>query len=326
MKQKLNWAIVGSGNIANDFAQQFDSTAANLVSVVSRSPEKSQQFAASHNIPMSHADFDALIDDPQIDVIYIATPHNSHYPFIYQALSKHKHVVCEKVITLNNRQLTQLVELAQANKVYLFEAMTIHYMPVYADIKNWITSQDLGPLKMIQANFGSFKGYDERYYFDKTLAGGALFDIGVYALNFVRFFLSEQPHEVLTTAYINEFGVDESSVIALKNSANELATVSLTFRAKMPKVGILAYEHGYFTFTDYPSADTVTFTSTDGQQQSFNKGDASQRLAYEVRTISDIINNNAPNPYISYTQDVLAIMDKVRDTWGLSYDNEETFN
>lgn len=325
MNNKLNWAIVGTGNIAQKFASQFDHTAANLFSVVSRSSEKAKDFAQEYSIIKTHDSFDSLLDDPLVDIVYIATPHNSHYNYIYKALHKNKHVVCEKVITLNSKQLNQLIEIANKNNLYLFEAMTIHYMPVYSDIKNWIQTQNLGPLKMIQANFGSFKEYDQRYFFKKDLAGGALFDIGVYALNFVRFFLSEQPHEILTTAYINDYGVDESSVISLKNKNNELANISLTFRAKMPKVAIVAYEYGYFTFNEYPSSDNVVFTLPNGEQKVFSSGDSANRLSYEVSTISKIISTKASNPYITLTRDVLEIMDKVRATWGLTYDAEEIF-
>ena len=254
MSEKLNWAIVGTGGIANEFASQFDTTFSNLVSVVSRSQEKANDFAVKHNIPNALSNYEDLLADDLIDIIYIATPHNKHYEYIFKALKHNKHVFCEKVIVLNNKQLSQLIDLANQKKLYLFEAMTIHYMPVYDEIATWIQKQDLGPLKMIQANFGSYKNYDDRYFFKKELAGGALFDIGVYALNFVRFFLSEKPNEIQSNVVINEYGVDESSVIILKNSKKELASIALTFRAKMPKVGIVAYEKGYFTFEEYPSS------------------------------------------------------------------------
>lgn len=322
MTKKLNWGIIGTGGIANEFASQFDEDFANLASVVSRSQTNADAFADKYNIPTAYSNYDDILNDPTIDIVYIATPHNKHYEYIYKALSMNKHVCCEKVIVLNNKQLSQLLDMAKAKNLYIFEAMTIHYMPIYSDIKKWINSQDLGPLKMVQANFGSFKNYEDRYFFKKDLAGGALFDIGVYALNFVRYFLSKQPNDISTHVVINEHGVDESSTIILKNDNDELASIALTFRAKMPKVGIVAYEEGYFTFNQYPSSDKVTFTTHNGDVKTFEAGSSSKRLSYEVSQISEIILKGQNNPYIELTRDVIEIMDIVRDSWGLEYDDE----
>lgn len=173
---------------------------------------------------------------------------------------------------------------------------------------------------MIQASFGSFKETDPSvYYFNKELAGGALFDIGTYALSFVRNFLSSKPTEVLTLGNLHESGVDESSAIILRNAENELATVSLTFRAKMPKQGIVAFEKGFFTIMDYPRPTKAVFTSFDGKETLFEAGEYSQGLNYEVAAFTDMILDGTHNLTIGYTQDVLEVMDTVRKQWGLVY-------
>ena len=324
MKKKLKWAIIGTGGIAHEFADQFQSDNAAIEAVVSRNQNAADNFANKFHISKAYSDYESVLSDSEVDIIYIATPHNMHYEYIYRALEANKHVVCEKVIVLNSRQLNVLRKLADKNGLYLFEAMTIHYMPVYKDVKEWIKTNDLGPLKMIQVNFGSFKNINDRYFFKKELAGGALFDIGVYALNFARFFLSQQPNSVLTQVVMNKSGVDESSTISLKNEKEELANISLTFRAKMPKVGIIAFENGYFTVDDYPSAKNILYTSHSGETVSFESGDSTKRLNYEVKEISQIILSKIPNPYIDLTSDVLELMDKVRKEWNLIYEGYET--
>lgn len=318
--RKLNWGIIGTGNIANDFAKQFPREAANLYGVASRTVEKSVDFAKTHQVEKSFSSYEALIHDELVDVVYIAVPHNFHYELILKSLEAKKHVVCEKTITISKEQLDHAVSLARENNVYLFEAMTIHHMPLYRKLKEWIKENDVGPLKMIQVNFGSFKTFDKNYYFfNKHLAGGALFDIGVYALHFTRWFLSSKPQEVLTLGNIHETGVDESSAIILRNKEKELATISLTFRAKMPKQGIVAFENGYFTITNYPRADKATFTTNDGKVTVIEAGDTEKGLTYEVGSISDIIVNGKENPYLSLTLDVMEMMDKLRENWGLIY-------
>lgn len=322
---RLNWGIIGTGTIANEFASQFPQGNASLFTVASRTEEKAEKFAETYDIPHFFGSYDALIEHEDVDVVYIAVPHNYHYDIIMASLAAKKHVVCEKAITISKKQLDDAIALAEKNDVYLFEAMTIHHMPLYEKIKEVAKEKELGPLKMVQVNFGSFKTFDQSYYFfNKDLAGGALFDIGVYALNFARWFLSSKPDEILTIGNIHEeFGVDESSAIILRNKEKELATVSLTFRAKMPKQGVVAYEYGYFTIDNYPRADKATFTSHDGKVETIEIGKTARGLAYEVENITDIILKKEKNRYLEYTADVVEIMDHVRKEWGLTYPFEK---
>ncbi|MFB6465420.1 Gfo/Idh/MocA family protein [Cytobacillus sp. Hz8] len=317
----LNWGIVGTGVIANEFAQQFLAGNANLYGVSSKSEIQAKQFAGKYNIEKVFATNDELINEPEVDVVYIAVPHNIHYELIMQSLKAKKHVVCEKLITISKEQLDKATELANKNNVLLFEAMTIHYMPLYTKLNEWIKAHDLGPLKMVQVNFGSFKTFDQsRYFFNKDLAGGALFDIGVYALNFTRWFLTSKPEEIDTLGNIHtSTGVDESSVIILRNKEKELASISLTFRAKMPKQGVVAFENGYFTITNYPRADKAIFTDLEGNVTIIEEGQTAKGLAYEVEKITDLILYKKENPNLQYTLDVLEIMDNVRNKWGLHY-------
>lgn len=318
--KKLKWAILGTGQIASEFASRFSAERADLVAVASRTSGKAQAFAEKYAIPVSYGDYAELLADASVDVVYIAVPHSHHYPLIKASLEAGKHVLCEKVITINKAQLDEVVHLAEEKGIYLSEAMTLYHMPLYRELNDWIKTHDIGPLKMIQASFGSFKDTDSSvYYFNKDLAGGALFDIGTYALSFVRNFMSSKPIEVLTMGNLHESGVDESSAIILRNAENELATVSLTFHAKMPKQGIVAFEKGFFTIMDYPRPTKAAFTSFDGKETLFEAGEYAQSLNYELAAFTDMVLDGAHNSTIGYTQDVLEVMDTVRKEWGLVY-------
>ena len=317
---KIRWAILGTGTIATEFASHFQADNAELIAVASRSKEKAQGFAEQYGIPAYYDDYMELLADEAVDAIYIALPHSHHHQWIKASLEAGKHVLCEKVITVNKIQLDELVQLAEEKGLYLAEAMTIYHMPLYRKLKEWIAEQDLGPLKMIQASFGSFKDTDPSvYYFNKELAGGALFDIGTYALSFVRNFMTSKPTEIMTMGNLHESGVDESSAIILRNAEAELATVSLTFRAKMPKQGVVAYEKGFLTIMDYLRSTKAIFTSYDGKVSIIEAGDSAQALNYEVADFSERILNGTKNETLTYTVDVLEIMDKVRKDWGLVY-------
>ena len=317
---KLNWVILGTGTIANAFAAHFEAEKAVLYGVASRNQSKSQAFADKYGIQNSYGSYDEALADENVDLVYVAIPHSHHFEIMKAALNAGKHVLCEKVITVNSSQLQEITQLAKEKNVYVAEAMTIFNMPLYRTLKEWIHENDLGPLKMIQASFGSFKDTDPSvYYFNKELAGGALFDIGTYALSFVRHFLSEKPTEILTLGNLHESGVDETSAIILRNKKQELATISLTFRAKMPKQGVVAFEKGFFTINDYPRATTATFTRHDGEQQTIEAGDSVEALNYEVANFTDMILLKTENKTLPLTTDVIEVMDVVRKEWGLEY-------
>lgn len=321
--KKLNWGILGLGQIANEFAEAFNVENAVLYAAGSRNDEKAAAFAKKHAIEKSYGSYEALLADPAIDVVYIATPHSHHADLILKSLENGKHVLAEKAITMNNDQLTQAIKLAKEKKLVLAEAMVIYHMPLYHKLKEIAQEGSLGKLKMIQVSFGSLKEADPtNRFFNKDLAGGALLDIGIYALSFARFFLTSQPHEVHTTMNFYETGVDEQSGILLKNDQDELASISLTFRAKMPKLGIVAFENGFISVNDFPRADKATLTRPDGSVETIEAGNTKQAMNYEIADITNLILSNSPDPALDLTHDVMEIMDTLRKDWGLQYDFE----
>lgn len=186
MKQ-LNWATLGCGVIANELAHALSKEGRTLYSVANRTHEKAVAFAQKYDISKVYDNIDDVFYDPDVDIIYISTPHNTHINYLRKALSNGKHVLCEKSITLNIAELDEAVSLAKENNVILAEAMTIYHMPVYKKLNEIIASGQLGRLNLIQVNFGSYKDYNmTNRFFSRKLAGGALLDIGVYSLSLIR--------------------------------------------------------------------------------------------------------------------------------------------
>jgi len=240
-----------------------------------------------------------------------------------ESLRNNKHVLCEKAITVNGTQLGEIVSLAKEKNLIVAEAMTIYHMPLYKKLRGLVDDGKLGKIKMIQVNFGSLKEYDvTNRFFSPDLAGGALLDIGTYALSFTRYFLSSQPEEILTTVKKFETGVDEQSGIILKNPDDEMAVVSLTMRAKQPKRGIVCGELGYITVENFPRADKATITYPDGSVEVIEDGDTSKALIYEVQDMNNCIMKKNDNDTLGLSIDVMSIMDEVRNQWGLKYSFE----
>ncbi|WP_238860730.1 Gfo/Idh/MocA family oxidoreductase [Clostridium sp. YIM B02569] len=317
---KINWAILGPGTIAADFAKAINEVNGNIYAVGSRNIEKARDFANKYNIEKAYGDYDEMLKDDNIDVVYIATPHCNHYEYIIKSLTNNKNVFCEKAITVNGKQLKEIVDLANRKNLIVAEAMTIYHMPLYKKLRKIVDDGKLGKIKMIQVNFGSLKEYDvTNRFFSPDLAGGALLDIGTYALSFTRYFLSSQPEEILTTVKKFETGVDEQSGIILKNSDDEMAVISLTMRAKQPKRGIVCGELGYITVENFPRADKATITYPDGSVEIIEEGHGSKALEYEIECVNSMVMSKTGNDTLRLSVDVMDIMDEVRKQWNLSY-------
>ena len=202
--------------------------------------------------------------------------------------------------------------------------MTLFHMPLYEKVIKKINKEDLGKVNMVQVSFGSFKEYDENNrFFNLDLAGGALLDIGTYALSFARYFLSSMPEEILSTVKKAKTGVDEKSGIILKTKEDEIATISLAFRSKMPKRGIVSCDNGFITIDNFPRANKATINYLDGTVEVIECGEEEKALDYEVIFMEERINENKEANSIDLTYDVTKIMNKVRKDWGILYPFEK---
>lgn len=174
MKRKLKWATIGCGAIANEMELAMEKRGSKLYSVANRTYEKAELFANKYGIEKVYPNIEEVFEDDDVDIIYICTPHNTHAEYIKRALKAGKHVLCEKAITLNLEELENVIRLATRNHLVLAEAMTLYHMPIYKILNQKIKSNEFGPLKLIQMNFGSYKEYDlNNRFFNPKLAGGA---------------------------------------------------------------------------------------------------------------------------------------------------------
>ncbi|HEL1653035.1 TPA: Gfo/Idh/MocA family oxidoreductase [Streptococcus suis] len=324
VQMKYKWATLGTGVIANELVQALQAMGGNLYSVANRTYDKGVEFAQKYGIEKVYREIDEVFTDPEVDIIYISTPHNTHINYLRKALKAGKHVLCEKSITLNSEELAEAIQLAEENQVVLAEAMTIFHMPIYRQLSEVVASGKLGDLKMIQMNFGSYKEYDmTNRFFNKNLAGGALLDIGVYALSFVRWFMTEKPSQVLSQVKLAPTGVDEQVGILLSNDAGEMATIALTLHAKQPKRGTIAYDKGYIELYEYPRGQKAVITYTEnGSQEVIEAGETAKALSYEVADMEKAIAGIENTMYLAFTQDVMDIMTQLRKEWGLVYPEE----
>ena len=322
--KEYNWVSLGCGVIANELAQAMAAQGRHLYGVANRTHQKAVEFAQKYGVERVYERIEDAFADPKADTIYISTPHNTHIGYLRAALKSGKHVLCEKSITLNTGELAEAAALAEKNGLVLAEAMTIYHMPLYKRLRELVQGGALGPLRMIQMNFGSYKEYNmENRFFNPRLAGGALLDIGVYALSFVRWFLSQAPDRVLSQVKPAPSGVDEQAGILLSNDAGEMATVALTLHAKQPKRGLAAFDKGYIEVYEYPRAQEAVITWTeDGRREVIREGATADALRYEVRDMERAVAGEGNEMCLDFSRDVMAVMTGLRQEWGLVYPEE----
>ena len=323
MKQvKYNWVTIGVGVIGHQLAEAMQELGGNLYGVANRTKEKALKFAEEYQIEKIYDSIDDVFEDENVDIVYISTPHNTHINYLRKALKAGKHVLGEKSITLNSDELEEAIYLAEANHVVLAEAMTIFHMPIYRKLNE--IKDKLGPLRLIQMNFGSYKEYKmSNRFFNKKLAGGAMLDIGVYALSFVRWFMTSAPDQVQSQVKFAKTGVDEQVSLLLKNKEEEMATIILSLHAKQPKRATIVFDQGYITMFEYPRGEKAVITYTnDGHEEVIEYGDISKALSYEVLDMEKAIDGDN-QMHLDYSQDVMKIMTDCRTKWNLVYPEEE---
>lgn len=325
MRDDFNWAVLGTGVIANEMAQALGKMNKKLYAVGNRTHQKALDFAKKYDVQKVYDNIDDMFVDENVDIIYITSPHNTHYKFMKKALENGKHILVEKSITLNSRELDDMIALANKNNRILAEAMTIWHMPIYKKLWKIVQSEELGKVQMITMNFGSFKEYNmENRFFNMNLAGGAMLDIGVYALSIVRSFMSEKPDEILSQWKASLTGSDEQATVLLKNRQQQMATVALTMHSKQPKRAMISCEKGYIEIMEYPRADkAIIVDAQTGAVTKLESGTTENALYYEIMDMENAVKTGDPSAMcLAYTKDVMDIMTKLRKDWNLKYPGE----
>lgn len=315
----LNWAIIGTGVIANEMATTFNKHHRDIYAVFSRHADKTAVFSDKYGISKTFNSLNDVFSDTKVEAVYIATPHNTHFDIAKQALMNGKHVLMEKAITMNKHDLEQLQKLATKKHLLLMEAMTLVHMPLMKKLKSLIDDGLLGEIKTINVTFGSHKTYEaQNRFFNPKLGGGALLDIGVYAFAGARYFMSSQPTDINSFVKYASTGVDEQSVTILNNTRNEMATVSLSLQAKQPKALTISGSKGYFRILEFPRAqEAVWYHTESGQTELIESGHTKDALFYEISDFESGINNPKKlTVYATITTDVFSIFENMKQHWG----------
>lgn len=253
MKDNLNWAVLGTGVIANEMAQTLQKMGKKLYAVGNRTHAKAVAFAEKYGIEMVYDCIDDMFLDENVDIIYITSPHNTHFQFMEKALTHGKHILVEKSITLNSTELERMAGPSRCQPPDYGGSHDHLHMPLYKKLWEIVQSGALGKVQIMTLNFGSYKEYNmQNRFFNMNLAGGAMLDIGVYALSIVRSFMEETPTNILSQWKPSPTGSDEQATDFAAKQSGQMATVALSMHSKQPKRAMISCEKGYIEIMEYP--------------------------------------------------------------------------
>ncbi len=230
MSKKWNWGILGCGHIAEKFSSDLRSLSnANLYATASRTLSKSQEFANRFGYTKAYGSYLELVNDPEVDVIYVATPHSHHLEHSLLCLNHGKAVLCEKAFALNSDQANQMIQASKKQGVFLMEAFWTRFQPAFLKVKELLEDKILGEVKMIRSDFAFNGPYDpmNRLY-NLDLGGGSLLDIGIYPV-FAALQAFGRPEEIKTVAQFSPTGSEESISILFKYANGHIANLQSSF-------------------------------------------------------------------------------------------------
>lgn len=236
--RSIKWGIVGLGNIASQFASDLLLIEnAELTAVASRDFSKAEEFGGKFNALRMYNSYDLLFEDPEVEIVYIATPHNSHAELSIKALEKGKHVLCEKPMALSYKDAERMIEASKKHNTFFMEAFWTRFIPSVQDVLQKINKGAIGKVNYIKADF-AFHGSEKenKRLFDKELGGGALFDIGVYPL-FLSYIVLGKPKEIVAKAIKHKNDIDlQTSMILQYEAAQSVLHASIVSESDMKAV------------------------------------------------------------------------------------------
>ncbi len=288
MTRKTRWGILGPGKIAESFVEDFSHTSNNeVVAVASRSIARARTFAEKFRIPQVLGTYEELYESQEVDIIYIATPHNFHFTQSKAALLAGKSVLCEKPITTNVADAEELFQLSRDKRLYLMEAMWMYFLPAIRKAKEWVNQGRIGQVRSIKSDFGFPVPFDPagRMY-NPDLAGGALLDMGIYPIAMANYFLGADPTQVDVQFRKAATGVD-SDVCVLLQYPRATAMLHTSFECRLPNLTQIIGDTGTLVVPDFWGAKEVSLVVDGSIVETFVDRNPGRGYNFEIMAVSD---------------------------------------
>jgi predicted dehydrogenase len=327
VKQVVRWGVLGPGVISRAFAAGLRAAeGAQLLAVGSRSGERAGAFAAEFGVPRSYDSYEALAADDEIDALYVGTPHAFHEAHTTLCLRHKKHVLCEKPLAINAAQARRMIQAAREEDRLLMEAMWTRFLPSLERVLEILADGAIGEPRMLTADLGFHAEVDpSSRLFDPVLGGGALLDLGVYAVSLASL-LFGPPVDVNGIANLATTGVDEECSILTRHKEGQMTTALASFRVDTAKEALIQGTRGWIRIHEPWWAPTrVTVKSKEHGEEHIHLPFRGGGFTHEAEAFMELIRNNQRDSSVMPLEESLSIMkvmDTLRRQWGLRYPME----
>ncbi|MCB2178554.1 Gfo/Idh/MocA family oxidoreductase [bacterium] len=322
MSEPFRWGILGPGRIAEKFAKDLQVVPdAALVAVASRSG--GQDFARKFSVPVVYDSYQALAEDPNIDAVYIATPHNFHYEQAKLCLEAGKPVLVEKPLTVNAKEAEALIELSQRKGVFLMEALWSRFLPVYQTVRNWLDHGMIGEVIALRASFCFRARQDEQdRWLNPNLAGGTLLDLGIYPISVFQWITGQNPVNVQALGTLGDTGVDITLSVNMQYPDGILGHFVTSFEFNMKNDLLISGAEGSIHIHGLFGAATSATLDANGMETTVTEPHRSSGFEYEIEEATRCIREGRlESSHISHAETLanIQVMDDIREQIGLIY-------
>ena len=315
--------IIGAGWIARKMVKALAPLdEVEVYTVGSRSYEKAAAFAQEHAIPMAYGSYEELVCDPLVDLVYIATPHSHHYEHAMLALNHGKHVLVEKAFTANAAQASTLIATARAKGLFITEAIWTRYMPLSHKVREIMESGVIGEPRVLTATLCYMMEFKERIV-RADLCGGALLDLGVYALNFARMYFGTDIVKTVSNCHLGPTGMDMHESISLSYADEKMANLQAGALCLNDRQGIISGTEGYIRVDNINCPEVVeVYRNYELVERHVKPADMVNGYEYQVlecmRCIREGLLESPMMPH-EETISIMKQMDDLRKEWGVEY-------
>ncbi len=325
MSKTYNWAILGCGRIARKFAGDLKLLPnARLYAAASRSLDNAQAFATDLGFEKAYGSYDEMVNDPAVDVVYIASPHSHHFEHAMLCLNHRKAVLCEKAFAINGKEVAKMIETSKRNNTFLMEAFWTRFQPSFLKVLDIIRSGELGALKMVRSDFAFNAEFNtEKRLYNVALGGGSLLDIGIYPV-FMSLMTLGKPSEIKTLAKFCPTGAEESIMMSFSFPGGEIASLVSSFASHSSTQTEFSFENGFVRMNRRfytPTSLTYWKNWEDEKLITFEKG-AGFGYELEAAHVMECLDKGMTEsdwmPH-SLSADLMEIMDNVRADAGIVF-------
>ena len=326
MSKKYNWAVLGCGNIAKKFATELkDIPNATLYAASARTTEKATEFANELGFEKAYGSYEEMVNDPKVDVVYIATPHSYHFEHTLLCLNHKKAVLCEKAFALNSKEVAQMIAASKENNTFLMEAFWVRFKPKFNKVKELIASEDLGKLKLLKSDFFFKANFNPNSrLFDLELGGGSLLDIGIYPV-FTSLMLLGKPTQIKAIPQLCSTGTEVKITILLTYENGAIAILNSGLDADYKNDSEITFEKGHLKYQRFDNTPIELYVNNTSQLIDFDKG---HYLGYhfEAEHVMKCLDEKlieSPILPLSVSVDLMEILDGIRKEANIVFPNRD---